>query len=494
MEQVPLGLPASILPSMSAVLSPECSSQFVRVQPNNLNTVISPATTVSASATVPTQIPFPSTPIQFSIPSGSSPNVFIDYSKSTLQFRCRYQVTTASTTNYSGTVAFLQGSANSWFNRITEMVNGAVVDDRTGLDIAANSDLTWSYNVADRDANVLSLGIQGEGEGIDSRNDCQGHSIPAFTSAAGVIALGSNYYSYAVPLKSALIGADAKSMFPIGRAGKYDLTLYTPPIAPISLLNFTAGGLGAGAVVQVTIDQINIELFYLTLDQRSAALLPAVGRPWALSSTTSRVGSGVIQGGSSGALSVQVPIRAKSVRSLSSRFSDSVISTVGAVNGQFDSKCPLVSSMSYYLAGQKRVPNVPHSSQFSVANLFNHTMQAYYDGGVHRLTSKCGLAYDSFANYWTTGTAPTAAANFDQALINSSSITFPQSLAGFEFAEDLRLASTTNFMNGSDLTSSNSYLELNVLNAPTATQYVSFIAKCDIIFIVMPDGNVEVRI
>jgi hypothetical protein len=150
--------------------------------------------------------------------------------------------------------------------------------------------------------------------------------------------------------------------------------------------------------------------------------------------------------------------------------------------------------MSYYLAGQKRVPNVPLSSQFSVANIFNHTMQAYYDGGVNRLMSKCGLAFDSFGIYWTTGTAPTAATNFDQALINSASASMATSLSGFEFAEDLRLASTTNFLNGSDLTSSNSYLELNVLNAPTATQYVTFIAKCDIIFVILPDGNVEVRI
>lgn len=494
MEQVPLGLPASILPSMNAVLSPECTSQFVRVQPNNLNTIQSPTTSVVNSNTVPTQISFPSTPIQFSIPNGSSPNVFIDYSKSTLQFRVRYQVTTASTTNYSGTTAFLQGSANSWFNRITEMVNGAVVDDRTGLDIAANSDLTWSYNVADRDSNVLSLGLKGEMEGIDSRNDCQGHEISAFVSAAGVIALGSNYYSYAIPLKSALIGADAKSMFPIGRAGKYDLTLYTPPLAPVTILNSTAGGAGAGAVVQITIDQINIELFYLTLDQKSAALLPAVGRPWALAGVTSRVGQGVIAAGAQGALSVQVPIRAKSVRSLSSRFSDSVISSVGSLNGQFDSKCPLVSSMSYYLAGQKRVPNVPLSSQFSIANIFNHTLQAYYDGGVNRLMSKCGLAFDSFATYWTTGTAPTAATNFDQSIIIAGSTTFSPSLSGFEFAENLCLASTTNFLNGTDLTSSNSYLELNVLNAPTAAQNVTFIAKCDIIFVILPDGNVEVRI
>jgi len=371
------------------------------------------------------------------------------------------------------------------------MINGSVVDDRTSWDLANNSDLNWQYNVADRDANVLSLGLRGEDGGTDSRNATQGHSIPAFTGTS--LAAGSNYYSYAIPLKSALIGVDAKSMFPIGRAGKYDISIYTPSIAPVTILNTTTAT-GAGAKVTITIDQIALELFYLTLDQKSASLLPSPSKPWAMAGITSRVGSGVIASGVSGSLSIQVPIRVKSARSLATRFVDSVQSTVGSVSGQYDSKVPLVSSMSYYLAGQKRVPNVPHSSQYSIANLFNHALQAYYDGGVDRLKAKCGLAVDSYSCYWTTGTAPTAVLNFDQQVIDGSSTSEASTQAGFEFAEDLRLASTTNFLNGSDLTSSNSYLEMNVLNAPTNTQYVSFIAKADILFIVMPDGNLEVRV
>lgn len=492
MEQVPIGLPAAILPSLGAVLSPECSSQFVRVQPNNVSSIVSgESAALKNSITEPSVISFPAQPVQFSIPAGSSPNVFIDHSKSTLQFRVRYQVSTASTTNYTGLSSYLQGSAHSWFNRITEMVNGAIVDDRTSWDLACNSDLNFGYNVADRDANVLSLGLLGEDSKLDSRNYSQGHSIPAFTGTA--IALGSNYFSYAIPLKSALIGVDAKSMFPIGRAGKYDITLYTPSTAPVTILNATSAN-GAGAKVTITIDQINLELFYLTLDQKSASLLPPPSKPWAMAGVTSRVGSGTVPAAVTGSLSIQVPIRVKSARSLAARFVDSVQSTVGSVNGQFDSKCPLVSSMSYYLAGQKRVPNVPLSSQFSIANIFNHTLQAYYDGGMDRLKAKCGLPYESFSNYWTTGTAPTSATNFDQNVIEGGSTSFADSQGGFEFAEDLRLASTTNFLNGSDLTSSNSYLEMNVLNAPTNTQYVTFIAKADIIFIVLPDGNVEVRV
>jgi hypothetical protein len=492
MEQVPLSLPASILPSVNGVLSTGCTSQFVRVQPNNQNTIVSAESGVlSASTTVPTTVPFPAIPLEFTIPSGSSKNVFIDTSKSTLQFRVRYEVSTAGT---AYTIAsYLQGSAYSWFERLTEKVNGMVVDDQTGWDVACNSDLNWAYNTSERDSNVLSLGLRGENSATDSVNLTQGHLIPAFSrSTSGALDAGSNYFSYAVPLKSAMIGVDAKSMFPIGRAGKVDLTLYTPNIAPVTILSTAAGG--AAAKVKITMDQIYIELFYLTLDEQSASLLPGPERPWSMMGVTHRVGNGQLPA-AGGSISVQVPLRVKSARSLSTRFVDSTVDTTASVNGKYDSKCPLVTAMSYYLAGQKRVPNVPHSTQYSLANVFNHTMQAYYDGGMDRLKSKCGLSQDGFACYIKTDTAPTAANGFDQNLIDATSTSEAGSLAGFEFAEDLRLASTSNFLNGTDLTSSNSYLEINQsASYPKNIQYLTFIAKADIIYIVLPNGNVEVRV
>lgn len=492
MEQVPISLPAAILPSVSGVLSPGCSSQFVRIQPNNQSTIVSAESgALSASTTNPTIIPFPAVPLEFTVPNGSSKNVFIDTSKSTLQFRVRYEVSTASTANYSIN-SYLQGSACSWFERLTEKVNGIVTDDQTGWDVACNSDLNWAYDAVNRDSNVLNMGFRGEQTALDNANFNQGHLIPAFTASAAALSLGSNYFSYAIPFKSAMLGIDSKSMFAIGRAGKVDFTLYTPNTAPVTVLSTAAGG--TGAKVKITIDQIFAEFFYLTLDEQSASLLPGPDRPWAMSGVTHRVGGGQLPA-AAGFVSVQVPLRVKSARSLSTRFVDSTQDSTGSVNGKYDSKCPLVTSMSYYLAGQKRVPNVPHNTQYSLANVFNHTMQAYYDGGMDRLKSKCGFAQDGFATYIKTATAPTAANGFDQSLITAGSTTYSGSLCGFEFAEDLRLCSSTMFLNGTDLTSSNSYLELNqTASYPSNIQYLTFIAKADIIYVILPNGNVEVRV
>lgn len=498
MEQVPLGLPAAILPSVQAVLSPECSSQFVRVQPNNLSSIVSGATTIPNTATVAIntgiQIPFPATPIQFSIPAGASPNVFIDHSKSMLNFRVKYSVT-ASTTNYGGLTAFLQGSAHSWFERCTEMINGAVIDDQTGWDVASNSDLAWGMNIADRDVNAVSLGLLAEVSSAGSQNNIQGHPIPSLTAALGAVPAADNYFSYCIPFKSAFAGVDAKSFCPIGRCGKYDVTLYPPSLAPITLVQLTTAAPAAGCNVTITIDQINLELFYITLDQQSASLLPSIDKPWALSGVTHRTGSGTLPSATTGAVSIQVPIRVKSARSLSTRFSENVRTIAsGAVNGKFDSKAPLVSSLSYFLAGQKRVPNMPHSTQLNVSRIFAHTLQAYYDKGIDRQMSRCAYAPNDFCKYAASAAAPTAAGQYEQYLIAATADSNTQSLAGFEFAEDLRLGSTSQFLNGSDLTSSNSYLEFNLLSAPTNTQNVTFIAKADIIFVVMPNGNVEARV
>lgn len=494
MESVPLGLPAAILPSVQAVLSPDATSQFVRVQPNNLSSIVSSATTVSASATVVSAISFPATPIQFSIPAGASPNVFIDHSKSSINFRVRYQVSTAATTNYTGTTATLQGSAHSWFERCTEMINGQIIDDQTGWDVACNSDLAWGLNVSDRDANAVALGLYAESstDASGSFNRSTGHLIPAFTGTT--LSAASNYFSYNIPYKSAFAGVDAKSFTPIGRCGKYDVTLYTPAVAPITILNSGAAA-GAGAQVTITIDQINLELFYITLDQQSAALLPSMDKPWALSGITHRTGSGTLPASVSGAVSIQVPIRVKSARSLATRFSEnSRTVATGAANGKFDSKAVLASSMSFFLAGQKRVPNLPHSTQFNLSRIFAHTQQAYYDKGIERWMSRCGYTMNDFAKYAESTTAPTAANQYDQMLVDAGAATVVTSLAGFEFAEDLRLASTSQFLNGSDLTSSNSFLEMNLLSGTSNQQNITFIAKADIIFVVMPNGNVEARV
>lgn len=487
MDKVPLALPRKMLPGPEGALSAGCSSQWIRVLPNNVSQIVSASTSVSNSATVPTQITLGAQPINFDVPSGG-PDSWIDTAKTSLSFRVRYQVTTAATTNYSGITGFLQSSAHSYINRMTTYVAGQVIDDVNGYDLAMCEELNWGLDVAQRDCNALSLGLLQEADDANSQNRLQGHII---YNADLLAATASAFYSYEIPLHNSFLGPQNKSFLPIGKCGKVQLQLYTPQLAPVTLIN-AAGGLGAGAVVQITIDQIALNLFQVNLDAESASILPKTP-VWTMHGETQRIGYGSVSSGTSGAVSVQVPIRAMSVNRLSSRFSEAVVSTAGSVNGQYDSKMPLCSSINYFLNGQKRVPPVPHNSLFASATLFARAMLAYFDGEYDWSKSRCGIVPNAYVGFLATGSAPTAT-TAEVLTVNATSTSTASCLGAFTFAEDLRITSTSTFLAGQDLSNGNSFLELNIANAPTNGVNVAFIAKCDILFQINPDGSVSFRV
>lgn len=487
MDKVPLALPRKMLPGPEGALSAGCSSQWIKVLPNNVSQIVSAATTVSNSASVPTQITLGAQPINFDVPSGG-PDSWIDTAKSSLSFRVRYAVTTAATTNYSGITACLQSSAHSYINRMTTYVAGQVIDDVNGYDLAMCEELNWGLDVAQRDCNALQLGLLQEADDISSQNRLQGHVI---FNASTLAATTSNFYSYEVGLYNSFIGQLNKSFLPIGKCGKVQLQLYTPQIAPVTVIN-AAGAAGAGAVVQITIDQIALNLFQVNLDSESASILPK-SPVWTMHGETHRIGYGAVASGTSGAVSVQVPIRAMSVNRLSSRFSEAVLSTAGSVNGQFDSKMPLCSSINYFLNGQKRVPPVPHNSLFASATLFARAMLAYFDGEYDWSKARSGIVPYPYLQYLATGTAPTAT-TAEALTVLAGSTTDVTTMSSFVFAEDLRITSTSTFLAGQDLSNGNSFLEMNISNAPSNGVNVGFIAKCDILFQINPDGSVSFRV
>lgn len=496
MDKVPLALPRKMLPGPEGALSAGCSSQWVKILPNNVSQITSAVATVSNSATVPTQVTLGATPINFFIPS-AGPNSFIDTSKTSLSMRVRYVGTVASTP-YSGVTAVLQSSAHSYINRMTTYVAGQVVDDVNSYDLAMCEELNWHLDIAQRDCNALQLGLLQETDVTNSVNRLQGHSIyntstgdnATVTFADAANGVGSRYFTYEVPLHNSFFGCLNKSMLPIGRLGKLECQLYTPQLAPVTILN--AGAAGAGATFQVIIDQISLNVFQITLDSESASILPK-SPIWTMHGETHRVGYGSISSGTSGAVSVQVPIRAMSVNRLSSRFSENVISTAGSVSGQFDSKLPLCSSINYFLNGQKRVPPVPHNSLFGTATLFARSMLAYFDGEYDWSKARSGIVPALYNGYIATGYALTSE-NVEALTFNSGSATTPLSMSAFSFAEDLRITSTSTFLAGQDLSNANSFLELNITASPTNSVNVAFIAKCDILFQINPDGSVSFRV
>jgi len=488
MSAIPIALPKSMLPSPEGATSAGVSSQWIRVLPNNASQVVSLETAVSNSLTVPTLITLGSQQLNFDIPTGQGANIMCDTAKSTISFRVKYEVSTAATTAYTGTVASLQSSAHSYINRLSTYVAGNMVDDITSYDIAMAEQVNWGFDVAQRDS-LFHLGLRAEQDATSSQNNLQGHAIDAFTGTLG--ATDQSFYSYEIPFCNSLLGTANRSMCPVGSLAKTQVSIYTPQLAPITLLNATTAT-GAGAKVKITIDQIAINLFYITLDEPSMRLLSPSKERY-MAGITYRVGAGAINAATSGSVSVQIPVRVKSCRSLATRFTESLISTSGSVNGVFDSKLPLVSSMNYFIASQKRVPPNPHNTLVAPATVYSRALMANYDSAYEPWKSRSGMVSDLFYTYTQTDSTPVVA-SCDQLVVDAGSSSVITSLAAFSFCEDCRSASSSNFLSGMDLTTSNSFLELNIANAPKNSLYLSFIAKADIIFVVLPDGSVESRV
>lgn len=483
---VQLGLPSQFLPKPEIAMSNGCKSTLVRVQPNNVSQVQSAAQTASGTASaVNNAFTFPSQLVQFSIPAGSGRHVWLDTTKSTLAFRSNYAVTAAGTPGATADgSAYLMAGAASWWNRIVHIgPTGATLDDVVNLNMTEHLDNTLNYQVSDRDGFGIQQGFLAEGAA--SSNLVQGHSITSLGNGSAV-AVGNGYYQYEIPLPSSLLGKYAKGFLPIGSLSKLDLQLYTNSSVPVIMTNSSTTT--AGATVQFTIDQIALNLFYIELDDDSVRLLGAPKVHY-VHGVTQRTAGGQINSGSSGYQNILIGLRAKSVRQLFARFSESALTTAGSVNGIYDSKMPLATQMNYLIAGKDRFPRYPHNTQYAPASVLARALMAserYKPWAQHS-----SFVPSQFCKYLATGSAPTAAGGYDANVVAAGSTTAANNLATFVFGEDCRVASSSEILDGIDLTTSSShFLELTLAAAPSNTVNVYFSMFCDIIYEIDMDAGI----
>ena len=512
---ISLGLPKGILPTPEVAMSAGCVSQLVRVQPNNVNTISSSAQTLTQTASsFQNNLVFPSQLIQFSIPCGQGRHVWIDSEKSSISFRVNYALTTAAGAGYSSsTIAYLQESAASWINRIVHIgPNGQTIDDVVNANISETIDHLLNYNTTDRDNFAGQFGFLSETGTVT--NYTQGHTIKALS---GTLASTANsYYSYEFPLASALLGKYAKGFFPAGSVNKLDVQLYTNSQVPVTFSVAGTAGTGTAPQATFTIDNISLNLWYLTLDNESARMLGSPKMHY-LHGVTQRTASSTIAAGTSGYTNTLIGLRGKSCRSLFTRFVDtgamsSAISQAYCINGVYDSKMPLASQLNYLLQGKDRYPQFPHNTQILPSSVLNRLLMAS-EKFVEWETRSSFIPTQFFAPIWSgsTGTptanAPTAANGYDQNVVDAAAgsaaaggaavgyTSTPSNLLTFIFGEDLRKVHNSQVLDGYDLTvTANHFLEMNLLYAPTNTQSVFFTGRFDIIFeIDMEQGTINYR-
>jgi hypothetical protein len=288
---------------------------------------------------------------------------------------------------------------------------------------------------------------------------------------------------------------------PIGLVNKIDLQLYTASTLPIT---FYAGSVDASTnpVVSVTIDNIALNIFMLTLDSESVRMLGSLQTHY-VHGVTSRVASSIIPSGTSGYTNVLIGLRGKSCRTLWTRFVDqggvtgvaAATAITCAINGVYDSKLPLVSQLNYLLQGKDRVPMYPHTTQLLPATIFSRTM--FSSEKFKQWEQRSSFVPSQFYKYLASSSAPTQGSTpgtgYDFNVVNSGSSCAMNNLCTFVFGEDLRKAHNSSILDGYDLTvTANHFLELSLLSSPTNTVTAWFIGRFDIIYEIS-EGIVRMR-
>lgn len=486
MSSVVLALPKKLQSQPEGALSPECTSQMSRIYPNNVASVAGPTVNVGrAVETGASGMTFPVQEVRFSVPAGMGKNVFIDTSKSRLNFRVKY--TTAASTTAATWAGYLISSAYSWFDRVQTLNNnGQAVDDVVGLGQIMNQRTIYDFDSADRDSQ-WQYGFLGENAAATSQNNLQGHAIENLTVSNGTIPAATYNYDYSVPLPSSLLGLGARNFCPIGALTALGVSLWTPSTMPVV---YSCDTITTTGTLQCTIDNISIDLHYIYLDNKSASLLN-LGKEYYIHSITHRLSSGFIPSGTTGQVSTLIGLRGRSVRALFAKFSETATGTAASPSGVYDSKLLPASQLNFYLGGKDRFPNVPHSSLISPSTVYEHTQQAMEAFSPDH--TKYG---GTLKNFCTAFAGTDDAAGASRWIASSGSTASLRGLGTFNLGEDLRVASSSVILDGYDMSQSAShFLELNIAEASTNGINVSFISCQDIIYVVdLMTGNVEARV
>jgi hypothetical protein len=483
------GLPAEL--KMDMVSLPDGVNQYaVKVAPQNISSVQSSDFTINATNVAGAsikQITMPSTQINFDIPCGMK-NTYIDTAKSTISFRVRYRRVEGSTQLASSWDANLIHNAFNFFNRIFHVsATGTIIDDVPLANLAITNYLQQNVSPQEMDALALPYGFNAETSvsGTSSSNRNSGHDIVNWTSTQTASTTVDKWYSYELPLPSSVIGSLCKGMFPIGDVAKLTLSLVTDAIAPICLNFGAAATASAATVIGVLMQDFALNLSYVDLGQEGSRLLGA--GPKVVAGITHRVSSSVVNSGSSGAVSVLMGLRGSSVREITTRVVDGNISTAGSANDKFDSKLLPATSMNYFLLGSQRVPPNPLDVVRQPASVYMRALQATHS--FNDRDYKMGSTPQSFCIYSAGATLPS-----DSDAYLTSTATASKSLATFMFSMPLQKVSKSKILDGLSFQSSNQYFEANIFSGPTYNQTLYFIAELDVLYIITPDGDVQVRI
>jgi hypothetical protein len=458
------------------------NSYNVKVVPSNGSQFQTATQTLTASSTL--NLNGSNQNIIFDVPCGQGKSVFVDPRFSTLNFRVNYEIvntpSAAVITNMQ-----LRSSAMAHFDRTyTQSQSGVLLDDVNLCGLVQDALIALEVDVAQRDALALMYGFQYESAASNSQNLNQGHIISGINGST-LAAAASKYYSYSMPLLNSLIGKGGKKFFQVGATNKLQVVLQTAAVLPLSIVT---GTVTTAATFRVTIDNIFLSLQYVDIGQDGLKMLNKTGLQY-YDGVTYRVSSGTLSAGTTGAVSILSGIRGSSVKALWTRFcSAATTTTAGCINYIYDSKMPVANSISYNVNGVLN-PSNPIDLVRAPATAFSLLQES--NSSFNNYEFKSGLVPANYLVYVESGSSlPTDA---DTNISSSTSAVTQQSQ--FHFGVNMEKISKYGILDGQNLNSGNTFLNMTTSIANTNTLTIFFIAKMDIVYILdTATGEVSVRL
>ena len=478
-----VGFPKELSNEIDYQLPASVNSYNVKVVPSNVQSIATPTQTLTASSTL--QLNGTSTNIIFDLPCSGGKGVHLDPRFTLVNFRVAYQVPAGASAAVI-TSARLRSHAMAWFDRmyITEQ-SGAIIEDVNLYGLVNDTIVGTEIDVAQRDCLALPLGFAYEPESSNSQNITAGHAL-ATINGQTLSAAATVYYSYSVPLVSALLGKGASKMFNIGQTSRLQVTLQTASVQPIT---FVTGSATTQATFVSTIDNVSLSCQYIDVGMEGMRLLGKTG-PQYYNGLTWRVSASAVSSGQTGAVSILTGIKGSSVRAIGLRVNESsTLTTAGCINGVFDSKCPQTTALSWNINGQL-YPSNPINPLNNPAQLFMQTQQAL--GNFNSYEWKSGLVPSRYFVYVPSGsTLPTDA---DRVFTDAGSASSVLYQSQFLWMYSLEKVSKAGIMDGANMTSGQTYLQAQITNGSSNALTYFFLAKMDAVFILDPaSGSIQVR-
>jgi len=478
MSQV--GFPKELQNAIDYQLPASVNSYNVKVVPSNGSSFQTATQTLTASSTL--NLNGSNQNIIFDVPCGQGKSVFCDPRFSTINFRVNYEVVNTPSAAIVTSMQ-LRSSGYAHFDRqYVQSQSGVLLDDVNNIGMVQDALIALETDVAQRDALALMYGFQYETATANSLNSNQGHKIVGIDNTT-LGAAKTVYYSYSMPLLSSLLGKGAKKFFQVGATNKLQIVLQTAAVMPLSIVTSTVT---TAATFRITIDNISLNLQYVDIGQEGLKMLDKTGLQY-YDGVTYRVSSATLPS-AAGAVSLLTGIRGSSVKALWSRFCEAAtLSTAGCINYIYDSKLPQATSISYNVNGVLNPPN-PIDLIHAPATAFSYLQES--NSSFNNYEFKSGLVPSNYLIYVPGGTIDTTA---DANITSSSSAVTNQ--ASFHFGVNMEKISKYGILDGTNLNSGNTFLNMNLANASTNTLTVFFIAKLDIIYILdTATGEVSVRL